>query len=228
MSDTINNTNTVTTSDALNNPSAEEKGPMSSNPTNTDQSNSTSGASKKTIDFNAIRSRDFADPADVTSLVTRVPVRRPSGHTFIRVHPSQDYRFPVDLIELPDEEETYLIYSNDVAAALDEVRKPCMLYTAITRQGTVFLWPVKLPRGTKKLVAWHTSATEAAEKAIKEWVRINADMDLGAYKVTVARGAIPDPEWPNLTFEELLTIAFRDRLVSSLTHPLVRRYLGDT
>lgn len=228
MSDTINNVNTVTTSDELDNPSAEEKGPMSSNPTNTDQSNSTSGASKKTIDFNAIRSRDFADPADVTSLVTRVPVRRPSGHTFIRVHPGQDYRFPVDLIELPDEEETYLIYSNDVAAALDEVRKPCMLYTAITRQGTVFLWPVKLPRGTKKLVAWHTSATEAAEKAIKEWVRINADMDLAAYKVTVARGAIPDPEWPNLTFEELLTIAFRDRLVSSLTHPLVRRYLGDT
>jgi len=228
MSDTINNTNTVTSSDALNNPSAEEKGPMSSNPTNTDPSNSASGASKKTIDFNAIRSRDFADPADVTSLVTRIPVRRPSGHTFIRVHPSQDYRFPVDLIELPEEEETYLIYSNDVAAALDEIRKPCMLYTAITRQGTVFLWPVKLPRGTKKLVAWHTSATEAAEKAIKEWVRINADMELGAYKVTVARGAIPDPEWPNLTFEELLTIAFRDRLVSSLTHPLVRRYLGDT
>ena len=182
----------------------------------------------KPIDFNAIRSRDFADPADVTSLVTRVPVRRPSGHTFVRVHPGQDYRFPVDLIELPEEDETYLIYSNEVAAALDEVRKPCMLYTAMTRQGTVFLWPVKLPRGNKKLVAWHTSATEAAEKAMKVWVRINADMNLGAYKITTARGAIPDPEWPNLTFEELLRVAFRDRLVDSLTHPLVRRYLGDT
>jgi hypothetical protein len=184
--------------------------------------------SAKTIDFNAIRSRDFADPADVTSLVTRVPVRRPSGHTFVRVHPNKDYRFPVDLIELPEEDETYLIYSNEVAAALDEVRKPCMLYAAINRQGTLFLWPVKLPRGNKKLVAWHTSATEAAEKAMKVWVRINADMSLGAYKITIARGAIPDPEWPNLTFEELLRIAFRDRLVDTLTHPLVRRYLGDT
>ena len=82
-----------------------------------------------------------------------MPVRRPNGHTFVRVHPSRDYRFPVDLIELPDEEESYLISSNEVSAALDEVRKPCMLYTAITRQGTVFLWPVKLPRGGKKLVA---------------------------------------------------------------------------
>ena len=182
----------------------------------------------KPIDFNAIRSRDFADPADVTSLVTRVPVRRPSGHTFVRVHPGQDYRFPVDLIELPEEDETYLIYSNEVAAALDEVRKPCMLYTAMTRQGTVFLWPVKLPRGNKKLVAWHTSATEAAEKAMTVWIRINADMNLGAYKITTARGAIPDPEWPNLTFEELLRVGFRDRLVDTLTHPLVRRYLGDT
>ena len=38
-----------------------------------------------------------------------------------------------------------------------------MLYTAVTRQGTVFLWPVKLPRGTKKVVTWHTSATAAAK-----------------------------------------------------------------
>ncbi len=185
------------------------------------------GPSAKTIDFNAIRSRDFADPADVTSLVTRVPVRKPGGHTFFRVHPGPDYRYPVDLIELPEEEDTYLISSNEVAAVLDEVRKPCMLYTAITRQGTVFLWPAKLPRTGKKLVAWHTSATEAAEKAMKAWVRINADMEVGAYKITTARGVIPDPEWPNLTFEELLAIAFRDRQVNSLNHPLVRRYLGD-
>ena len=219
-------TDDPTTAEATNgatNLVSEGGNPMPDNPTN----DATAVPSTKTIDFDAIRSRDFADPADVTSLVQRVPVRRPGGHTFVRVHPDQNYRFPVDLIELPDEGETYLICSNEVAAALDEVRKPCMLYTAITRQGTVFLWPVKLPRGSKKLVAWHTSATEAAEKAMKDWVRINADMELGAYKITVARGAIPDPEWPNLTFEELLTIAFRDRLVDSLTHPLVRRYLGD-
>jgi len=201
---------------------------MTSNETTTESIQGVAAVSSaKGIDFNAIRSRDFADPADVTSLVTRVPVRRPNGHTFIRVHPGQDYRYPVDLIELPEEEDNYLISSNEVAAALDGVRKPCMLYTAITRQGTVFMWPVKLPRGNKKVMAWHTSATEAAEKAMKNWVRINADMNLGAYKITVARGAIPDPEWPNLTFKELLTIAFRDRLVSSLDHPLVRRYLGD-
>src|SRR5215471_4435399 len=225
MTDSINNIDMAP--NPSDDPSMREK-PMTNNQITTDSTNgSTAVPSTKTIDFNAIRSRDFADPADVTTLVARVPVRRPNGHTFVRVHSGQDYRFPVDLIELPDEEETYLIYSNEVAAALDEVRKPCMLYTAITRQGTVFLWPVKLPRGNKKLVAWHTSATEAAETAMKFWVRINADMEVGAYKITVARGVIPDPEWPNLTFEELLRIAFQDRLVNSLTHPLVRRYLGD-
>ena len=222
MTDTNNNTDLVQ--------KPKEKA-MTSNDTDVESESAHAAAAvprPKTIDFNAIRSRDFADPADVTSLVTRVPVRRPNGHTFVRVHPGGDYRFPVDLIELPEEDETYLIYSNEVAAALDEVRKPCMLYTAITRQGTLFLWPVKLPRGNKKVVAWHTSATEAAEKAMTVWIRINADMNLGAYKITTARGAIPDPEWPNLTFEELLRVAFRDRLVDTLTHPLVRRYLGDT
>jgi hypothetical protein len=155
MADTINNTDKA--SNPSDDPSMREKKLMTNNPITTESTDSSTAVPPaKTIDFNAIRSRDFADPADVATLVARVPVRRPNGHTFVRVHPGQDYRFPVDLIELPDEEETYLIYSNEVAAALDEVRKPCMLYTAITRQGTVFLWPVKLPRGNKKLVAWHT------------------------------------------------------------------------
>ena len=61
---------------------------------------------------------------------------------------------------------------------------------------------------------------------MKDWVRINADMELGAYKITVARGAIPEPEWPNLTFEELLEIAFRDRIVSSPFSPARSAILG--
>jgi hypothetical protein len=35
-----------------------------------------------------------------------------------------------------------------------------------------------------------------------------------------------DPEWPRLTFQELLRIAFRDRLVDRLDHPVILRLRG--
>jgi hypothetical protein len=37
---------------------------------------------------------------------------------------------------------------------------------------------------------------------------------------------IADPKWPEQPFQELLRIGFRDRLVNSLDHPLVKRLHG--
>jgi hypothetical protein len=52
-------------------------------------------------------------------------------------------------------------------------------------------------------------------------------MSAGAYVVYEAAGNIPDPEWPDLTFKEIVGLAFKDRVVSSLDHPLVKRLRGE-
>ena len=49
-----------------------------------------------------------------------------------------------------------------------------MLYTAINRQKVVFLWPARLPGDDGRALAWHQSAQDAAEHAIKRWVRVPA------------------------------------------------------
>jgi hypothetical protein len=40
-------------------------------------------------------------------------------------------------------------------------------------------------------------------------------MSLGAYDVLQATGQLPEPEWPNLPFKELLRIAFKDRFIGA-------------
>jgi hypothetical protein len=157
----------------------------------------------------------------VTKLLTTVPVRKPNKQDFIRVHPDLAYcPSGLAMIELKDEREAYLL-TPEVAQALSGEFSVVTLYTAVSRQGVVFLWPVKLPGADGRMNPWHTSAADAAERAKSRWLRVQANMSLGAYDQFVAEGNLPDPEWPDLPFNELLRIAFRDRLVSSLDHPLL-------
>jgi hypothetical protein len=51
-------------------------------------------------------------------------------------------------------------------------------------------------------------------------------MSLGAYEIFEASGELPDPVWPDFSFQEILKIAFRDRLVERADHPLVQRLQG--
>ena len=51
-------------------------------------------------------------------------------------------------------------------------------------------------------------------------------MGLGAYEIFEAEGSIPDPIWPELSFDAILRIAFKDRVVRSLDHPVVKRLRG--
>jgi hypothetical protein len=73
---------------------------------------------------------------------------------------------------------------------------------------------------------WHRSAREAAELATTRWVRCKANRSLGAYEIFQAEAGITEPTWPELTFQEIIRIAFRDRLIMSLDHPVIKRLRG--
>jgi hypothetical protein len=68
---------------------------------------------------------------------------------------------------------------------------------------------------------------EAVELAQKSWVRVSANMDVGGYDVLTATGTIPEPEWPGLSFAEILRIAFRHKLIDSLDHPVLKKLRGE-
>ena len=170
-------------------------------------------------------SQSFVETAGVKKLLTTVPVRKPSPQDFVRVHPDPAYRENFPIIELKDEREEYIVVAELVPALVGEfVTKT--LFTAINRQGTVFFWPVRLPSPDGKNLDWWRSSREAAELAMKSWIRVRANMNLGAYDIFQAASVISDPEWPQLGFWELIKIAFRDHLVDRIDHPVIKRLRG--
>jgi hypothetical protein len=178
-------------------------------------------------DLSALRlDQSYADTVGVKKLLTTVPVRKPNRQDFVRVHPDPGYRLtPAAIIEVKEDREVYLVMPS-MAQALTGEFATVTLLTTINRQGTLHLWPVKLPDPQGRQNEWHRSAAEGAERAMKKWVRVTASMSLGAYEIFEASGDLPDPVWPDFSFQEILKIAFRERLVDRPDHPLVQRLQG--
>jgi hypothetical protein len=170
-------------------------------------------------------SQNFENEIGVKKVLNNVPVRKPDPQSFIRVHPDHAYRLETAVLELKAERETYLVHPSLVPELSGELT-PKILFTAIDRQGVLFLWAVRLPDSNGRLDPWNSSALQAAEAATERWVRVVSNRNLGAYDLYVATAPFAEPEWPNLTFEELLKIAFKDRFIGSLDHPVVQKLRG--
>lgn len=171
-------------------------------------------------------SQTFTESVGSKKLLTTVPVRKPHKQEHVRVHPAPEYREPFAILELKEDREYYVLVP-DIAAEMPGEFQSMMLYTTINRQGSVALWPVRLPDPDGKTLEWFRSAHEHAARAMHTWVRIVPNMNLGAYEVFVASGKIPEPEWPEHTFRDLLRIAFRERIITSFDHAVLKRLRGE-
>jgi hypothetical protein len=172
------------------------------------------------LDISRLRlPQDFASSIGVKKLLITVPVRKPGKQDFVRVHPDEGWRLQTAVLELKEEREIYLVDQPLWNELVGEI-SPRILFTAVSRQGVLFLWPVRLPGEDGRIDNWSRSAQEAAMKAMDRWVRVSANMSLGAYEIFKAVSDLPDPEWPEVTFQGVLEIAFRDRFIKDflITH----------
>ena len=124
-----------------------------------------------------------------------------------------------------DRESSYLVTPAMRGPLVGEAR-PVLLVLAVTQQNALSIWPVSLPSEDGRRNAWTETAQEAMHLARKHWVRLAAEMSWGAYRIHLAEGQLSDPVWPDKSFEELLEIAFKDRVIDSLDHPVLRRLRG--
>jgi hypothetical protein len=181
------------------------------------------------FDLDALKSAPLQD-LDLERVLTTVPVRRPGRTEFFRVHPGPDYVVDSYVLEHTNglDRETYWVARGLHLDLVDELRA-VRLYTCITKRGTVFLWPARLPLadGSNSGRAWHQSALQAAEEAKNLWVKLVGNKELGAYEFVKARGDLGEPQWPEKTYRELVELAFKDRVISTLEHPVIRDLYGD-
>lgn len=168
--------------------------------------------------------QDCPNTIGVRRRLVAIPVRKPQAQEFIRVLPEQ--QLATALLEVKNERDGYYLVDPDIR---DEIRSECRwscLVLAVNRLGSAFLWPLRLPNDERRDL-WASSALEAAQLGQKRWVRVRADMSSGAYAVFEAVGELGEPAWPDKSFQELVKLAFRDRHITSLDHPALRKLRGE-
>jgi len=102
-----------------------------------------------------------------------------------------------------------------------------LLITSVNTQNDVFMWPLNLPSPDGRTNSWNESGLLIAKMARDRWVRVYANMELAAYDVSICEASRPDPVWPTKSMSDLLRLAFRDRYIMDLAHPVLRRLRGE-
>ena len=173
-------------------------------------------------------SQDFLSTGGVKKHITTVPARKPTREEWLQVNASPAYALDTLVLELKDSRECYLIApALQGELATEPTVTPRRLHLAVNRDGTPFIWPLRLPPADGRQDRWSESALEAAEAAKDNWVRLQADMGLGAYVYFTPLGELPPPQWPDMPFAQLLRLAFRSNFIETRDHVVLRRLRGE-
>ena len=171
-----------------------------------------------------------------TSAGVAVKVRKPKPHEWVRVHPNfEDFSLILPVVRFGDEgaedyklakPDEYIIHPvlQDHPDLLDDANKLKEFHLAITRKGTLFIWPHTLLDGDN---SWLDTEATIIQTARKQWVRQISDTREGLYRGKQSAQKWADPKWPtDMSFEDLLVKGLGDKFVASTTHPLFDKLLG--
>jgi hypothetical protein len=184
-----------------------------------------SGATTDELDLMNCRAPQQFQDAETPEIITTVLVDKPSKKDFVRFHPGPDYRF-VGAMLIDGSDDGWHLVTRSVAQALLDDIVVVILHLGITQSGRVFITPVQMPGADGHRNPWHESRAKAVAVAETRWVRIIADKNFGGYRVRDANGRLAEPIWPKESFNDLLKLAFRGRVISTLDHPVVRKLQG--
>lgn len=171
--------------------------------------------------------QNFGAVTPTEKKLTSVRVGKPNKQQWVRINPDPKYRVDVAVIEMKEEGSYFYLVEPSLAPELAHEVIFVTLFTAITREGNVLIWPVRLPDPEGSPNSWIESAREAASEALTNWVRVQANLRIGAYELWVAPSDLAKPKFPETSFTELLSIGFKgDRFIDTLDHPVVGHLRG--
>lgn len=163
---------------------------------------------------------------------SRVPIyTRPEVNTWVRTRPDDEYHEYTDIIDLlvatnasnsSDRNPIYAV-TEDVLPELERWLKPHRVMVGRTYHDKVlFLWARALSTGGN---TWTDSVIVAMDEALTDWISLETDHSLGEYKRHHGSPNWEEPKWPDQTLEDVINLAFRDRTINSLDHPVAKRLL---
>jgi hypothetical protein len=141
----------------------------------------------------------------------------PKGNYFtVRVE-DRAYYFILEM----EGRDPYIVAPSIAKQKTDEdVIRPILVVRYITMAGEEGLWLLKLDRPDAKSNRFNTSALRILEEAEKGWVRLISAK--GHYRYQVSKKTLEQTpaRFSNRSFQELINIAFRDRVIDSLDHEI--------
>ena len=101
------------------------------------------------------------------------------------------------------------------------------LHLYVDREGAIGLWPLRLGDDSQGN-SYLQTARAAAEHAVSRWIRIKSNQIERCYEPheAVNQAVYGEPQWPELTRNEILRAAFKDKLIDSTEHLVIRKLLG--
>lgn len=164
----------------------------------------------------------------IKKVIVQVPVRRPDKQKFFKVLLGEQWQVTVPVLEIKEDNEYYLVKPEMLSYLITEV-KYIRLHLAYYMNGNPFLLPVTLPdpQNPTKWNSWHKSMAEVVTLATKNWIRVISDKSINGYQTMVATGIFPEPTLPeNMQLKDYVRIAFKDHVIDSLDHPVIKQLLG--
>jgi hypothetical protein len=169
-------------------------------------------------------SQDFEALTPVEDLLTDVPIRKPKPQEFVRVHP--EYRKSFRVLEHERDQRKLYLATPAVHRVAADHTKPFTFRLAVNAQGLLFLWPLRMAGSDETLWPAWESAAEQARRAEAEWIQVYWHKGLGLYQVRRPFGNFGDPAWPKESFQEILNIGFKGRVIKDVDHPVIKELLG--
>ena len=157
-----------------------------------------------------------------------IPVDKPRKMEWVRLFDHADYMIPgAALLDLEDGGRMYLVVP-EIAAQLDDDVRLYTLAPALTRQDKLFLWPCPMIRPGETPNPWHASHNDAFNAAKRGCIRMKSNRACGFYDILEPKSPLPEPEWPEMSFSNMIMTAFDDdHIVDRGDHPALRRLKGD-
>jgi hypothetical protein len=153
---------------------------------------------------------------------SKIEVKKPPKDHYVHAHPDPKFNwiFPLYSDSEAKRYEPHLIAPElslppEVQVNIVETR----LVVTMTDTERIFLWWV--PQTGSE---WHESADNCILTAMMQWVKVIPTSS--GYRLEYQRVKNPAPVFPDWSFAEYLSRAFKDRYIESLDHAVIKRLRG--
>jgi hypothetical protein len=164
--------------------------------------------------------QDYSDCMGEQAVIS-FPVRTLREGMHLRVCDDPVYRLE-NMFVAETKTGLYFVYPQ-YREALSSLCKCSTLYLAVDGHGTYFLLRCKRPMPGFEANEWFRTARVVAEAAMIGWVKVTKPSSDDSWSYIPVQNKMFEPKWPDKSLEEILRVAFPDRVVNRPDHDLIKQ-----